>query len=368
MARDRAGDRARGRLVVLGATGATGRRVVRLAAEAGLRPIAVGRRADALRAATAGLDVEIRCATLSPADLDSVLADAAVVVSGVGPSTVFGPQIVSAALRRGAHYVDFSGEPRWADLMARRFAAHAAEQGVVLVPTVGLGIAADLAACRAAEGLGTLRRLTVAYRIVGMRPSVATTRSTVEILAGGAPLVAGGAVTFVPAGRADAPLPGIRFPLPDALVLRTAWPDAAIQSVLRVPAPGVAGAVLAGLGAALGRPAVLGAARRALTAWADRPASHAHAGGGRATATVLAEGDAGARTVIGGVHDVYDVTGRAGFLAARALLAGNGEPGLRSWCSVVGGGDALAREAGVRLIGPTAAFPDRPIPRSPRSP
>jgi hypothetical protein len=333
-------------LVVLGATGATGRRVVRLAADAGLRPVAVGRRADALAAATAGLDAEMRVANLDPDDLDRVLGDAAVVVGAVGPATQYGPVMLAAALRGGAHWIDFSGEPRWVARVATEFGRDAQ---VTLLPSLGLGVAADLSAVRAAGAVGEVHRLTVAYRIVGMKPSVATARSTVEIIAGGAPRAGRHGVSFTSPGRSDAALGGIRFPLPDAVVLHSIWPSAAIQSVMTVPAPAVAGPVLAGLAAALHRPPVLRAVRRGFAAWADRPSDHSRGGGGRATATVLAEGSAGSCTVVGSVTDVYDVTARSGFLAARALLGGAGQPGLRSWTSVVGSDDAAAAEVGVHL-------------------
>ncbi len=342
------------RLVVLGATGATGKRVLRLAAKAGLRPVAVGRRPDALAAVTAGLDAEVRVAGLDPGELDAVLADAAVVVGAVGPATHYGPVMLAATLRAGAHWIDFSGEPRWGQRVADHFGEQAAEGKVCLLPSLGLGVAADLAAMRAATEVGVVRRVTVAYRIAGMTPSVATARSTVEIVAGGAPLASGRGVEFVAPGRSDAPLRGVRFPLPDAVLMHTVWPAAQIQSVMQVPAAPVAGIVMTGLGAALSRPRVLQAARRGLTRWADRPSDHSRGGGGRATATVLVEGTAGHCTVVGSVTDVYDVTARSGLLAAGALLDGAGavtlrSAGLRTWTSVVGSDDAAAAEVGVRL-------------------
>jgi short subunit dehydrogenase-like uncharacterized protein len=338
------------RLVVLGATGATGRRVLRLAAEAGLRPVAVGRRADALAAVTADLDADVRVASLGPADLDAALRDAAVVVGAVGPATHFGPGMLAATLRAGAHWIDFSGEPRWVHRVATEFGAAAEDAKATLLPSLGLGVAADLAAMRAARSVGEVRKVTVAYRIVGMRPSVATTRSTVEILAGGAPLASAAGVRFVPAGRAEAALPGVRFPTPDPIVLHALWPGAEIETVMTVPAESLAGRAMAGFGAGLQQASVLRLARRALSAWADRPQSHSHGGGGRATATVLVQGTAGSATARATVEDVYDVTARSGFLAARALLDGAGEPGLHGWTSVVGSDLTVAADVGVTLF------------------
>jgi saccharopine dehydrogenase (NAD+, L-lysine-forming) len=337
------------RLVVLGATGATGRRVLRLAAAAGLRPVAVGRRPDALAAVAAGLDVETRVAALNPDALDAVLTDAGVVVGAVGPATQFGSVMLAACVRTGAHWIDFSGEPRWVADVATHFGDPAAATKVCLLPALGLGVAADLAAARAAAAVGAVHRVTVAYRIAGMKPSVATARSTVEILAGGAPRASASGVRFSPAGRASAPLPGVRFPTPDAVVMHTVWPDAEIETVMAVPVVAVAGVAMGGVGAALRRPVIRRGVRRALAAWADRPQSHTRGGGGRATATALVEGSAGSCTVVGSVSDVYDVTARGGFVAARALLAGAGRPGLRSYTSVVGSDDGVAADTGVHL-------------------
>lgn len=337
------------RLVVLGATGATGRRVLRLASAAGLRPVAVGRRPDALAAVTAGLDADVRVAALEPRSLDAALVDAGVVVGAVGPATHYGAVMLAATVRAGAHWIDFSGEPRWVQQVATEFADPAAEAKACLLPALGLGVAADLAAARAAAGLGDIARVTVAYRILGMKPSVATARSTVEIVAGGAPLASAAGIRFSPAGRASAPLPGVRFPTPDAVVMHTVWPWAEIQTVMAVPVAPVVGVLMTGMGATLRRPSALRLTRRALGAWADRPRDHTRGGGGRATATVLVEGSAGSRTVVGSVDDVYDVTARGGFVAARALLTGAGEPGLCSYSGVVGSDDAVAAETGVRL-------------------
>lgn len=341
------------RLVVVGATGATGQRVLRLAANAGLKPVAVARKAESLTRVAEGLDVETRSATLAADELDRVLADAAVVVSGVGPSTAYGAPIVEAALRAGAHYVDFSGEGRWVQRLSEEYRGQAVRAGVCLVPAVGLGVAGDLAASRAAAGTREIRRITISYKIVGMRPSVATTRSLIEIIAGGAPVAEHGEVRFLRPGRAGAPLPGIRFPTPDALVLRTVWPEARIETVMQRPLEPVSGAAMAALGAALRSPVVQRGARRVLGAWSrklsERGRDHGKAGGGRGTATVRVEGSDTDCTVIASFDDVYDVTGRSGFLLAQALLDGQGEPGLRSWCSVMGFGEEIAAKAAVAL-------------------
>jgi short subunit dehydrogenase-like uncharacterized protein len=102
---------------VLGATGSTGTRIAALAADAGVPTVVVGRRREALERLAHGTALEVRVSTPEPRALDEALAGANVVVNGVGPYSAFGRQVVEAAIRAGAHYVDFSGEPagcrRW---------------------------------------------------------------------------------------------------------------------------------------------------------------------------------------------------------------------------------------------------------------
>src|SRR5262249_35217186 len=100
-------------VVVYGANGATGARFVELAVGAGLRPIVAGRDRDALERVATPFDLDVRVGTLDAAELDRVCSGASVVVSCVAPYTRRGIPLVEAALRQGAHHVDFTGEGRY---------------------------------------------------------------------------------------------------------------------------------------------------------------------------------------------------------------------------------------------------------------
>jgi short subunit dehydrogenase-like uncharacterized protein len=336
---------AAGTLVVLGATGSTGSRVASLAAKAGLPTAIVGRRQSPLEQIAAGTALEVRVGSLDPADLDRVCAGAAVIVSGVGPYTAFGRAAVEAALRAGAHYVDFSGEPRWVHTVATEYGPAAVDAGVRLVPSVGLGAAGDLAARLAAASVRTVDTLTVAYKLIGMKPSAATARSTIEIIAGGAPRHhSSGAVTFRRAGARSRRLPGGRgaqFPTPDAIALGAMWPRADIESFMQTPVPALSGRALSVAATLLGHDRIAGAARSGLDRWAGH-SEHA-GGGGRARATAVIEGSGRRVTAQVHVHDVYQFTARAGFAAVEGLFAGNGVPGLQSWGQITG--DPVQRAA-----------------------
>lgn len=339
-----------GRLVVLGATGSTGSRVAALAADAGVPTVVVGRRREALEQLALGTAVQMRVSTLDPRALDGAIAGADVVVNGIGPYSAYGRPVVDAAIRAGAHYVDFSGEPRWVHAVATEYAPEAAKRGVRLVPSVGLGAAGDLAAALVSTNLAEVDSLTIAYRIVGMKPSAATAQSTIDILTGGAPLHhPSGNVTFSRAGTRSGRLPGGRgvgFPTPDAIALGARWPRARIESFMQSPVPAISGTLLAATASLLCRERIARAARAGIGHWAG--AEH-HGHGGRATATAVGEGSGRRATAAVHVHDVYDFTARAGLAAALGLLAGAGEPGLQSWGQVTGPPFASAAELGASI-------------------
>ncbi|ORV54361.1 hypothetical protein AWC05_17300 [Mycobacterium florentinum] len=301
-------------------------------------------------AALARLGVDYRVASLAPAELDAAFSGAAVVVSCAGPYTHFGPPVLDAAIRAGASYVDCTGEPRWVQSIVDEFESRAIQAGIAVVPSLGLGVATDIAATAAAErvgGAGSVRHLHCAVKIVGMRPSPATMRSTVELVAGGAPIVESGRVCWELAGsriHRFATGRGALFSTPDALVLARAYPRAHIECHVQ---PVAMGPALAAGGLLWRIPGSL-AATRALLA---RPAhSAAHAGGGRSLVTAEAESASGRCTVTGSVDDVYDITGRGAFAVARALLAGPGKrTGLRNAGQFLPPPQRAADDLGVRL-------------------
>lgn len=333
-------------LVVYGATGATGRRIIQLASAAGIPVVAAGRNAEAL----AGLGVDYRMASLASNELDAAFAGASVVVSCAGPYTHFGPPVLDSAIRAGASYVDCTGEPRWVQRIVDEFESRATQAGVAVVPSLGLGVATDIAAAAAAARVGgpdNVRRLHCAVRIVGMRPSSATMRSTVELVAGGAPIVDSGGVRWELAGRRThrfASGRGALFATPDALVLARAYPRAHIECHVQ---PTAIGAALAASGLVWRLPGALSTTRALISRLGHATTD---AGGGRSMVTAEAEGDSNRCTVTGSVDDIYDITGRGAFAVARALLAQPGKhTGLRNAGQFLPAPQQAAVDLGVRL-------------------
>jgi Saccharopine dehydrogenase NADP binding domain len=340
-----------GDLVVLGATGATGRRVTALALAAGLRPVLAGRNAAALHDLAAGQRLEVRVGGLGPGELDAICAGARVVISSVGPYTRFGAPVVEAALRAGAHYIDFSGEPRWIEALIDRYDAPAAARGCVLVGSVGLGAAADLALAVTTRQLPTVDAVTIGYRIIGMQPSPGSFASTIEMFAGGAPVVDEGTVRYVSVGSRTCALPGGRgglFPTPDPLLVAHGYPGASAACYMQAPVPALALPAMAATGELLRRPRALALGRAAARLYLRIPSGD-HGGGGRSTAIVLASGGGAQAGALASVHDVYEFSARCALHAAQRLLNGAAEPGVRSFAAVAGEPARAASEVGARL-------------------
>jgi hypothetical protein len=101
------------RILLLGATGYTGQRVLRELLARGQAPTLVGRTrtkmlalADRLQAQLPVAEVEVTSTT----DLARLLEPSDVVLSTVGPFMQLGMATVTAAAQAGAHYLDSSGE------------------------------------------------------------------------------------------------------------------------------------------------------------------------------------------------------------------------------------------------------------------
>lgn len=142
-------------IAVFGATGHTGRFVVRELARRGWVPVAVGR--DPGRLAVSGFDrdgVATRVAALDDtASLGAALDGVAAVINCAGPFLDTADAIVAAAIRAGVHYVDVTAEQASASATLARFDEAARSAGVAVVPAMGFyGGLADLLCTAAMRG------------------------------------------------------------------------------------------------------------------------------------------------------------------------------------------------------------------------
>lgn len=172
------------RLVVLGATGFTGRLIVEALVERGQRPVILGRRPDALAQISTdfgGLQSAI-ADVRDAGSLASVLQEGDVLISSVGPFQRLGWAAAEAAANTGAHYLDTTGEVGFVRDLTVRLDATARQNSSLMVPAFGYDyvpglIAGALAAGRAGAAA---HRIRVGYFATGpLRRGLSSgTRST----------------------------------------------------------------------------------------------------------------------------------------------------------------------------------------------
>lgn len=173
-----------GPVVCYGASGYTGRLVVRALSDRGVEVALAGRSPGKLRDLREDLDLkaEVRPARVDDeAGLDAILADAAAVVNTAGPFLAVGDGVARAAVRTGTPYVDSTGEQLFAKRLVDRLGDRAAEEGVPLVPMLAFEYApGDLCAALLLSGRPA-KRLDVAYKVDHGVATEGTRRSVLEV-------------------------------------------------------------------------------------------------------------------------------------------------------------------------------------------
>src|SRR3954454_22689728 len=127
------------RIVLFGATGYTGRLTAEALARRGARPLLAGRSEDRLRevaGALGGLDHAVADVG-RPESVRDLLERGDVIVSTVGPFARWGAPAVEAAIARGAHYLDSTGEPAFIRRVFEGWDGGAKAAGVALLTAMG---------------------------------------------------------------------------------------------------------------------------------------------------------------------------------------------------------------------------------------
>ncbi|MFI5683024.1 saccharopine dehydrogenase family protein [Streptomyces sp. NPDC051636] len=167
------------KIAVYGATGFVGRLVSAELRRRDLTPVLVGRDKDRLHAAASasgGTMPDIRVAALDdPAALAAALHGIDAVINCASPFTSLGEPVIRAAVTAGAHYVDVSGEELYIKGVLERHAEAAKRVGVTVVPAANNDcLTGDLLGHLAAEGLGEIETLSVAFRATDAEASRGT--------------------------------------------------------------------------------------------------------------------------------------------------------------------------------------------------
>jgi short subunit dehydrogenase-like uncharacterized protein len=135
-------------LVVVGASGFTGRLVVEYLAErypigGPLRWAVAGRNREKLESVIAGKCAAGKLPAVLIADshdsdaLRKLARDTRVVLTTVGPYAKYGSELVAACVESGTHYCDLAGEAQWIRQMIDKHQAAAAQSGAIIVHSCG---------------------------------------------------------------------------------------------------------------------------------------------------------------------------------------------------------------------------------------
>ena len=223
-----------GPIAVYGASGYTGKLVLRELVRRGIDHVATGRSVAKLREAVdaAGSNAPVRAAALDDRGaLRHALGDCAAVINCAGPFTFFGEPVVRAAVETGTHYVDTTGEQPYMQRIFERLGEPAQAAEVAVVPGMGFDyLPGDLIAHLAAAEHEPLRELVMAYSVDGFGMTRGTMHSSIEAMRGGDLVYRDGA--WVPAG--NGPLRAtFRFPDPIGRRAVAKYPAGEIVTVPR---------------------------------------------------------------------------------------------------------------------------------------
>ncbi|MGH2899254.1 MAG: saccharopine dehydrogenase family protein, partial [Solirubrobacteraceae bacterium] len=151
--------------LLYGANGYTGELIARRAVAGGLRPILGGRSVEPVARLAAELGLDYRIAGVDDAArLDDAIGEARLVLNCAGPFSRTAIAVASAAIRRGAHYLDITGEMDVFESLAAR-TDDAARAGVMLLPGVGFDVVpSDCLAAHVAAQLPSATHLAIAIQ------------------------------------------------------------------------------------------------------------------------------------------------------------------------------------------------------------
>lgn len=193
----------RGRLLLYGATGYTGRLIARRVKAEQLNVVLAARRTDSLRALAESLDLPYRVIELDqPSRFATALQDVNVVLNAAGPFENTALPIAEACLKTRTHYLDVAGElPVFRMLHA--YDVNAKTRGVMIMPGVGFAIlATDCLAAHVARALPTSH-----YLRLGISRPDSFSRGTLKTMLGmvrdHVTIRRRGRLTSVPVGRLE---------------------------------------------------------------------------------------------------------------------------------------------------------------------
>ena len=154
-----------GRVVLFGATGYTGDLTAREMVRRGMKPVLAARngaRVNALAEELGGLETQLADVS-DPGSVAALVEAGDVLVSTVGPFSRWGRPALDAAISKGAHYLDSTGEGPFIRDVFEAYGPRAASAGVGLLTAMGYDyVPGNLAGALALREGGTdVRRLEI---------------------------------------------------------------------------------------------------------------------------------------------------------------------------------------------------------------
>lgn len=315
-------------LMIHGAAGYTGGMAAEHAASAGIDLVLAGRDRDRARleALADRLGAAVRLFPVDdPAAVARGLEGVSVLLNAAGPFANTAEPLMSAAIRAGVHYLDFSAElDTYRQALALDARARAA--GVMLLPGSGGSVAMlGSLAGHAVARVRNARKISIALHVAGTMSRGSVTSANLNVTPETLHLVGGELVTRSPEELRDFDFgsgPRSSFPvtLPDLLTIHQATGVPDIETFVHI----TAGAF----------PTGEASAPSAGPSFEEREANRYHA-----AVEVTDAGGAVARSVLDTVNG-YTFTSMAAAEAARRVLAGEVRPGFQTPAALFGTGFA----------------------------
>ncbi|KAF5575746.1 hypothetical protein FPCIR_12996 [Fusarium pseudocircinatum] len=185
-------------IVVLGATGYTGKLTAEYISKhlaTDLKWAVAGRNNDKLTAVVEEcqklnpdrLPPAIEVVNLVDADLSVLAKKTCIIVTTIGPYSLYGEHAYKACTEAGTHYVDVTGEAAWVHKMIKKYEATAKQTGAILIPQAGIESApADLITWTMAKAIRTnlgsqTRDVVVSLHKINSAPSGGTLATALSI-------------------------------------------------------------------------------------------------------------------------------------------------------------------------------------------
>ena len=190
----------RGRVLIYGATGYTGRLIAERLRNSRRHLVVAGRTADRVQGLAAELGVAGDVIAIDDAEaLDSALGDVDVLINAASPFALTAPALIESCLRTRTHYLDIAGElPVFQNAFFHDEAARG--RGIMIMPGAGFGIvASDCLAAHVAALVPNAKYLRIAVRPGSI--SRGSFRSALEVANSPVSIRRNGRMMLLPVGR-----------------------------------------------------------------------------------------------------------------------------------------------------------------------